>query len=120
MTYAQIEKVLADKGYGKEAWITFEDDFQFINLNPDRVVFINAKAVQFYFSNEISGNYMLMRYTKGKPVLYVDTLPANHVLVPHDGSSYILELESGGKVDGTAGKFHDIVNIDCITGFYWQ
>jgi len=117
MTLTQIQKVLTDRGLSMNAWLTLDGEFHFISLNNDRTIFIKPQALQFYFSTD---EYILIRYTKGFPVASVNIAPDGYVSVSHEGNSYILKLESGGKIDTTAGLYHDILDINAITGFFYK
>lgn len=120
MTQAQVNYILTTKSLPRTAWLTLEGVFKYILMNSDKVIAYFPQSAQFWFSNN---GYLLIRNTKGNPVLKDGSIPAGFVSIPHDEKEYLVQIEPGGVIDQSvenAGVFHDIISYDSVSGMYFQ
>jgi hypothetical protein len=119
MTRTQVESALSAKGNSTGEWISLENDFKYILMASDKGSFINARTVQFYFSD--TSDYFLTRHLYG-PAAEVDSgdpIPEGYGRVFHDEKYYDIAIEPGGVEDQSedeAGVYHTLTSFSAISG----
>lgn len=104
-------------GLPENEWATFAG-YGRIGLFSNNCIFVNPPEVQFYIDS--ANGLLFARYTKGRleKLLSDKDLKDGFVKVTINGIDYQVALCSGGVIDKTIGKWHDVFAIDNITGFY--
>lgn len=112
MTTSQLSSALP--GLTFNSWITLETFCKGIVVEPDYKLFINPKAVQFYFDD--SNNLLFVRYTSVIEDNFFKRFTSKdaeiHIIA--EDKDYSVSFSDGGIDDPIIGKYHIVFDIDKI------
>lgn len=113
MTIEQIQAY----GITLNKWITLENAFSSIGLAGDNSIQVVPAANQFYFDSK--SECCFRRRTAGKLFLEENLLDiTDYAEVPINGKNYRIKYSEGGVTDPTIGRYHEVISLDSIVGFY--
>ena len=120
MTKNQVVICLEEIGVSTEnpVWLTLEDKLTHIGLQCDNTLSVSPKTVQYYF--DVFSGLLFVRHTFGTPkkIGYSDPIPDGYAVISHNNIPYIVKIEGGGCEDQHAGRFHEVISFDMITGLF--
>ena len=105
-------------GFKTKEWITLYGFCKCIGIYSNGTIFVKPEATQFYFDPD--NELLFIRNTRGKPIesSINEELTPDYVKIQLKDKYYKLKLVEGGVVDSQIGRYHDVVSIDNITGFF--